>query len=152
MDVRTFGELIDWTRNLHAHLARCLAHSATLNKRQGTQALLNYLAEKESEIERMVSEFKHQAPPQILNTWVVDYQSHHPIKAHLMGDDLYAALDFSGICQQVFKLHQQIITLYQTMIGKPVLWEAKVLMESLLAMEQNELNDLVEQVGKMETL
>ena len=63
-----------------------------------------------------------------------------------------AKLDFNGICQQVFELHQHIITLYQTMIGKPVIHEAKVLMESLLVMEQSRLNDMMEQAGKIKPL
>lgn len=28
MEIKTFGELIDWTRQLYAHLAQCLAHCA----------------------------------------------------------------------------------------------------------------------------
>lgn len=26
MEIKTFGDLIDWTRQLHAHLAKCLTH------------------------------------------------------------------------------------------------------------------------------
>ncbi len=29
MEIKTFGELIDWTRDLHQNLARCLGHCAT---------------------------------------------------------------------------------------------------------------------------
>ena len=34
MDVRTFGELIDWTRQLHEHLAACLAHCADIHEEE----------------------------------------------------------------------------------------------------------------------
>ena len=34
MEVRTFGDLIDWTRQLHEHLARCLSHCADHNEEE----------------------------------------------------------------------------------------------------------------------
>lgn len=78
MEIKTFGELIDWTRDLHQNLARCLRHCATL--------------------------------------------------------------------------HDQIIELYKTLIGKAEIPEAKELLESLLTMEQNESMRLARQIGRMEDL
>ncbi|WP_235976144.1 hypothetical protein [Vreelandella sedimenti] len=34
MDVRTVGELADWTRRLHKHLADCLAHCANQHEEE----------------------------------------------------------------------------------------------------------------------
>ncbi|WP_319782655.1 ATPase [Oceanisphaera sp. IT1-181] len=152
MDIKTFGELIDWTRNLHAHLARCLSHCATQNEEERARALLDYLAAHESEMERIVDEFKRQAATKVLDTWVYDYISHHPIKTHRTCDEPYVKLDFNGICREVFDFHDQIIFLYQTLVGKAVIPEAKELMESLLTMEQNEFKRLVRQVGRMDDL
>ncbi|GHA12763.1 ATPase [Oceanisphaera arctica] len=152
MDVKTFGELIDWTRDLHAHLARCLSHGATHNEEERARALLGYLAAHESEMERIVNEFERQAATKVLDTWVYDYQSHNPIKTHRTCDEPYAKLDFNGICREVFDFHDQIIYLYQTLVGKAAIPEAKELMESLLTMEQNEFQRLVRQVGRMDDL
>jgi len=52
--------LIDWTRDLHSHLASCLSHCATKNEEERARALLDYLAAHESEMERIVSDFHDQ--------------------------------------------------------------------------------------------
>ena len=118
MDIKTFGELISWTRDLHAHLARCLSHCATKNEEERAQALLDYLATHESEMERIVNEFKSQGDSKALETRVYDYLSHHPIKTHRTCDEPYAQLDFEGICREVFDFHDQIEDLYRTMADK----------------------------------
>jgi spore coat protein CotF len=152
MDIKTFRELIDWTSDLHAHLARCLSHCATLNEEEGPRALLNYFAAHESEIERIVNEFKHQADDNILETRVYDSLSNHSIKTHRTCDERYATLDFNGICREVFGFHDQIIDLYQTLAGKAETPKIRALMESLLTMEKNESKRLATQVALMEDL
>jgi rubrerythrin len=142
MDIKTFGQLIDWTRDLHSHLASCLSHCATKHEEERARALLGYLAAHESEIERIVNEFEHQGDKKALETRVYDYLSHNPIKTHRTCDEPYAKLDF----------HDQIIDLYKTLIGKAEIPEAKELFESLLAMEENESMRLARQVGRMQDL
>ena len=152
MDIKTFGELINWTRDLHAHLARCLSHCATKNEEERAQALLDYLATHESEMERIVNEFKSQGDSKALETTVYDYLSHHPIKTHRTCDEPYAQLDFEGICREVFDFHDQIEDLYRTMADKAEIPEAKELLQSLLTMEENEAMRLARQIGRMNDL
>jgi len=152
MDIKTFGELINWTRDLHAHLARCLSHCATKNEEERAQALLDYLATHESEMERIVNEFKSQGDSKVLETRVYDYLSHHPIKTHRTCDEPYAQLDFEGICREVFDFHDQIEGLYRTMADKAEIPEAKELLQSLLTMEENEAMRLARQIGRMNDL
>lgn len=152
MEIKTFKELIGWTRDLHGHLARCLSHCATRNEEERAQALLDYLASHESEIERIVNEFERQADTNALETRVYDYLSHHPIKTHRTCNEPYAKLDFNGICREVFDFHDQITDLYQTLVEKAEIPKVKELMESLLAMELNESKRLARQVGRMDDL
>ena len=152
MDIKTFGELINWTRDLHAHLARCLSHCATKNEEERAQALLDYLATHESEMERIVNEFKSQGDSKALETRVYDYLSHHPIKTHRTCDEPYAQLDFEGICREVFDFHDQIEDLYRTLADKAEIPEAKELLQSLLTMEENEAMRLARQIGRMNDL
>tara|TARA_Y100001933_G_scaffold37934_1_gene33777 strand:+ start:211 stop:669 length:459 start_codon:yes stop_codon:yes gene_type:complete len=152
MDIKTFGELINWTRDLHAHLARCLSHCATKNEEERARALLDYLATHESEMERIVNEFKSQGDSKALETRVYDYLSHHPIKTHRTCDEPYAQLDFEGICREVFDFHDQIEDLYRTMADKAEIPEAKELLQSLLTMEENEAMRLARQIGRMNDL
>ncbi|MEH6562721.1 MAG: ATPase [Marinobacter sp.] len=152
MDIKTFRELIGWTRDLHAHLARYLSHCSTRNEEERARALLDYLATRESEIERIVNEFEHQADTNALETRVYDYLSHHPIKTHRTCDEPYAKLDFNGICREVFDFHDQIIDLYQTLTEKAEIPKARELLESLLTMEKNESKRLARQIGRMDDL
>lgn len=152
MDIKTFGELINWTRDLHAHLARCLSDCATKNEEERARALLDYLATHESEMERIVNEFKSQGDSKALETRVYDYLSHHPIKTHRTCDEPYAQLDFEGICREVFDFHDQIEDLYRTMADKAEIPEAKELLQSLLTMEENEAMRLARQIGRMNDL
>ncbi len=152
MDIRTFRELIDWTRDLHANLARCMSQCATKNEEERARALLDYLATHESEMERIVNEFEKQGDAKALETRVYDYLSHNPIKTHRTCDEPYARLDFAGICREVFDFHDQIIDLYKTMVGKAEIPEARELLESLLTMEENESMRLARQIGRMDDL
>ena len=114
--------------------------------------LLDYLSTRESEIERIVSEFERQADSNVLETRVYDYLARHPIKTHRTCDEHYAQLDFNGISREVLDYHEQIISLYQTLVGKTVIPRIRELMEALLAMEQNESKRLAFQIGRMDSL
>lgn len=152
MDIKTFRELIEWTRDLHASLARCMAHCVTRNEEERASALLDYLATHEAEMERIVNEFERQGDAKALETRVYDYLSHNPIKTHRTCDEPYAKLDFEGICREVFDFHDQIIELYRTLEQKAEIPEAKELLHSLLTMEQNESMRLARQIGRMADL
>lgn len=152
MEIKTFGELIDWTRDLHQHLARCLGHCATLHEEERARALLDYLSSHEAELARIVAEFENQGDAKAMDTRVYDYLSHNPVKTHRTCDKPYEKLDFEGICHEVFDFHDQIIDLYKTLIGVAVIPEAKELLESLLTMEKNESMRLAHQIGRMDDL
>ena len=72
MDIKTIGQLIDWTRDLHSHLASCLSHCATTHEEERARALLDYLAAHESDIERIVNEFERQGDAKALETRVIE--------------------------------------------------------------------------------
>ena len=152
MEVRTFGDLIDWTRQLHEHLARCLLHCADHNEEERAKMLLNYLAAHENEMEYVVGEFKRQADPNALNTYVYDYLEHKPIQTHRTCDAPYASLSFNEICREIFDFHDQVIDLYRNLVGKAEIPEARELLEALLELEQHEAMRLVRQTGRMNDL
>ncbi|WP_240724943.1 hypothetical protein [Onishia niordana] len=78
MEVKTFGDLVDWTRQLHENLARCLSHCADHNEEERARMLLTYLADHENEMEFVVREFKRRADPKALNTYIYDHLEHKP--------------------------------------------------------------------------
>lgn len=152
MEVRTYFDLIDWTRQLHAKLAICLAHCAPLHQVERAALLLQYLASHEAELEKIVAGFEEQADPKAARTYVYDYIPHTPITTHLTCDDHYAELDAETIRAEVFDFHQQIISLYRSLWGKTDIPEARELVQSLLQMEENEAKRLVRQIARMDDL
>ena len=152
MEVRTFFDLIDWTRQLHASLAECLAHCASLHGDERASMLLEYLASHESEMEKTVAAFERQADPKAARTYLYDYMPHNPITTHLVCDDHYAKLDAAAISAEVFDFHEQIIELFRSLVGKAEIREAAELVQSLLDVEEHETRRLVRQVERMDDL
>lgn len=152
MQIKTFSELIEWTRTLHEYLAQCLAHCASRHTDERASLLLEYLASHEAEMEKMVAAFERQADRKAARTYVYDYIPHNPITAHLVCDDHYAKLDADAISAEVFDFHEQIISLYRTLAGKAEIREAEELMQALLDMEEHETKRLVRQVERMDDL
>jgi rubrerythrin len=152
MQIKTFSDLIEWTRELHENLAECLAHCAPRHRDERASSLLEYLASHETKMEKMVSGFERQADPKASGTYVYDYIPHNPITTHSICDGHYAKMDYDGICTEVFDFHEQIISLYRTLLAKADIPEAEELMQSLLDMEENETKRLVRQIGRMDDL
>lgn len=150
MDIRTFGELIDWTRDLHQHLANCLGHCATVHEEERARALLEYLATHEAEMARIVDEFERQSARNTLETRVYDYLKHTPIETHRTCDEPYAKLDFQGIYREVMDYHRQVMDLYKSLSAKAEIPEARELLSALLKMETNESMRLSRQIGRMD--
>lgn len=152
MEVRTFFDLIEWTRELHAKLAACMAHCASRHDDERASLLLDYLASHEAEMEKTVAAFERQADRKAANTYLYDYMPHNPITTHLACDDHYTKLDADAISAEVFDFHDQIISLYRTLIGKAEIREAAELMQALLDMEEHETKRLVRQITRMDDL
>lgn len=152
MEIKTFEDLIDWTRQLHAHLARCLHESAKLSNDERASALLDYLAGHEALLERTVREFENQADRKAMNTHLYDYLNHKPIGPSADSYTHYASMAFKDIVTEVFQFHDQVMDLYESLIGKAEIAEAKALLEDLLALEEHEAMRLASQVGRMDDL
>ncbi|WP_404416772.1 ATPase [Marinospirillum sp.] len=152
MQIKTFADLIDWTRALHAKLEKCLAHCSSLHHDERATLLLEYLASHENEMEKMVAGFEQQADPKAAHTYIYDYMPHNPVTSHLDCDDHYAKLDYHEILSEVVDFHEQIISLYQTLVARADIPEATELLQSLLDMEEHETKRLVRQTERMDDL
>ncbi|AOY89811.1 ATPase [Marinobacter salinus] len=150
MEIKTFEDLIDWTRQLHAHLAKCLHESAAKNTNERASALLDYVSSHESLLEKAVAEFEKQADPRAMQTRLYDYANHKPIERNRTCDTHYADLDFEGIEREIFDFHDQVMDLYDALIGKAEIPEAKSLLEDLKALEEHEAMRLARQIGRMD--
>ena len=152
MNIETFQDLIDWTRQLHAHLAACLKHCATQQEEVRAKWLLEYLADHEAALERTVASFEKQADPKALHTWVYDYLSRVPIAPHQACLSPYAGMSFDDICREIFSLHDQVIELYRYLEGRAEIPETRELVRELLKLEEHEAMRLAHQTNRARDL
>ena len=150
MEIKTYADLIDWTRTLHSHLARCLAESATEHEEIRARSLLDYLATHEGVLEKTVEGFESEADQRALKTYVYDLLSHKPIQTHRTCDHPYTKLDFDGICREIFDFHDQVTSLYQYLADEAEIPETQELMENLLNLERHEAMRMAREVGRMQ--
>ncbi|GGX48557.1 ATPase [Saccharospirillum salsuginis] len=151
MEIRTFEELIDWTRMLHANLAACLSHCST-SQEERARLLMDYLSEHEAKLEKVIGDYERQAPAQALRTYVYDYLKHSPLKPHEDCDKSFADLDYHSIIKLVIDYHDQIMALYQALLARVEIPETRDLVQSLLELEEHESMRLVRQTGRMDDL
>lgn len=154
MEIKTYEDLIEWARQLHLHLSRCLSECATKNKDERASALLTYLAGHEAEIERITAEFEKQADEKALKTRLYDYHEtdHSGIRNHDSCDGHYAGMDADSITREIFEFHDQVTNLYKELALKTEIPEASELVESLRDMEENEAMRLAHQISSMNDL
>ncbi|PSF08306.1 ATPase [Marinobacter fuscus] len=152
MEIKTFADLIEWTRQLHAHLAHCLHESAKEHCSERASALLDYISRHETLLEQAVAEYEKQADPKAMHTRLYDYGVHKPIKKNQTCDTPYQSLDFDGIVREIFSFHNQVMELYDTLIGKAEIPEARTLLEDLKLLEQHEAMRMASQIGRMQDL
>lgn len=149
MEIKTFEDLIDWTRQLHSHLAKCLHESAEKHSNERASALLDYIAHHESLLAKAVAESEKQADPKVLQTRLYDYLNHKPFTPGQACDARFTTLDFDDIAREIFEFHDQVMDLYDSLIGKAEIEGAKTLLEDLLALEKHEAMQLSSQIGRM---
>lgn len=152
MEIKTFADLIDWTRQLHAHLARCLHESADKHQNERASALLDYISSHEALLEKAVAEYEKQADPKAMQTRLYDYGVHKPIEKNRVCNTDYSEMGFADISREIFDFHDQVMDLYDTLIGKAEIPEAKSLLEDLKSLEEHEAMRLSSQIGRMNDL
>lgn len=146
MEIKTFEDLIEWVRQLHAHLAESLRESAAGNADERARALLNYLSDHEDKLVGITAEFERQADPKAMKTRLYDYIEHKSLNGR-KPDTHYAGLSYDDICREVFEFHDEVIALYKALASKAEIPEARELMEELQEMEEHEAMRMARQSG-----
>lgn len=152
MKIETFQHLIDWSRQLHQHLAQSL--QATADRQTDVRAnwLQTYLADHEAALEKMVARFEEQADPKVLNTWIFNYTASSPFDTGIAFCPLYSNQDFEDICKSVFSMHNQLIELYRFLATNADIPDAQELLQELLDMEVHETMRLAQQTNRLQDL
>ena len=70
MQVTNFTQLIDWTRQLHQHLASALAQGGEQQQNKRTQLLLEALAEQEQRLSHTIKTFERTNDTEALDAYI----------------------------------------------------------------------------------
>jgi len=152
MEIKTFADLIEWTRQMHEHHARCLKESAALNSNDRISALLEYLGSHEDLLAREVAEYQSQADSKAMQTRLYDYGVHKPVEKNRTCDLHYNNKSFDEISREIFAFHDRVIELYDSLAGKAEIPEAKELAENLKDLEEHESMRMAGSIGRMQDL
>ncbi len=152
MEILRFEDLIEWVRHLHSYLAQSMKDSVADNENEMAKALLTYLADHEKELVRITEEFERQADPKALKTWIYDVMEHKPINVNWASDKHFADMDVDSIAREVFRFHDEVVSLYDQLSGVSHIPEAKELMDSLQEMEEHESMRLAQQIASSQDL
>lgn len=152
MQVETMADVMEWTGGVHANMARCLQHCSAGSKRERVRMLLDYLSQHERELDRVLRLSEEDASKQALNTWCYDYFDKAPVKPHQTCDADFRDRDTTDIGAAVMAMHEKVIDLYRYMVSRAEVPSTRILMESLLDLEEHEAMRMARDVGRMEDL
>lgn len=152
MQVESVKDILEWTVRFHHELADCLKDCARVNQDQRAGLLLNYLADHEKTLERMMAEFEHTADLNALNTWCYEYVDKHPIVKHQHNDVPYAELDSRDIMARVTKLHEQVIEMFKDLYQRAPVESEKALLEQLFEVESHEAMRISQSANRLEDI
>lgn len=152
MQAENLKDVLDWTIDFHQQLSLCLADCAKKNKSERAKLLLDYFAQHEQDLTKVITEFKKTASKNALNTWCYEYLDKHPIMKHKHTDIPFADLDTLKITETVIHMHQQVITLYRDLMAQIVVNSAHELLEELLSLEEHEAMRMTQSANRLEDM
>lgn len=148
MKIETIKDLVDWTRDVHQHLGRCLAEASSKTEQAKAEALMTYVADHEAAISATIDGFEQAADAKALQTWVYDFLEHKPVDPKAASDRHFAEMSFDEISGIIFEVHNQVLLLYRYLLSQAVIPEAQELLQPLLQMEEHETMRLAQQIGR----
>lgn len=145
MQVTNFTQLIDWTRQLHQHLASALAQGGEQQQNKRTQLLLEALAEQEQRLSHTIKTFERTNDTEALDAYIPYLYSafeQRPIDTQRIYAQSYSELSITEISEVIFDVHDQVIDLYQQLVNESQVPEAQDILKSFLVLEQDAVKEL----------
>lgn len=148
MSIKSVEALVDWTQDVHGHLAQCLEAAALAGSDERARQLLAFLAGHEQRLANIVAGFVAQSEPRALHTRVPDYGEHEPIDAAQLCNKPWHSMTFDQISAEVFAIHNQVMELYRDLIGRSAIPEELALVQALLDAEEQETRQMAHQANR----
>lgn len=148
MKIETLKDILHWTKEFHQHLSQCLSHCADKNTDKRARMVLDYLADHEKSLMKIVNGFASSSNEHALNTWCYEYVNRQPIIQHVHCDTPFADLDATQVIEVVVDQHQQVIELYRYLASRADIPSAQEMLESLKSMEEHEIMRMVQSTNR----
>jgi len=148
MKIERFEDLIDWTRDTHGLLARCMARCSDKHQETRAKWLLVYLADHERKLAETIERIEKHADPKAMHTWIYDYLVRNPVLRN-QACKPYESMTVEEISLDIFTIHNQVIDLYRSLARRAPIEGARELAEELLALEEHETMLLARQVSRI---
>lgn len=152
MRFNQIGDILDWARKLHEHLAEDYQSFSEQHSQQRVGLLLEYLSEHERALAKAIESYEQDAAHRLLSTWhdgVVEVDLPDSLEG------LSEELDCSST-EQVLNLaiqfHDQLIVLYETLSSEAPTPSVAELFDNLSSMEVREKMRTVRDALRLEDL
>ena len=143
MKIETMKDVLHWTEKFHQQLSLSLKNSKNNHASERARLVLDYLAQHEKALSKVISGFENSGNTQVMNTWCIEYLDTRPINSNSNAIAALTTLNPDEIVAAVVEQHQQVIELYRYLVTRVDTPEAKELMQELLAFEEHEIMRIV---------
>ena len=152
MQVETMGDVMDWTRAVHANMAECLEHCSRDSRRERVKMLLDYLAKHEHQLDHVYELSKEDVSRQALDTWCQEFFEKAPVRPHEKCSEDFRDRDTGEILAAVVAMHDKLIEFYRYMVSRAEVTSTRELLQALLDLEEHEAMRMARDGGRLEDL
>ncbi len=148
MQIETLKDVLHWTRKFHQQLSQSLSNSVDKNTDERARMVLEYLADHEKTLDKVISGFEKSGDEDALNTWFNEYVNKSPVLQNVHTNTPFANMDAAQIMEVVADQHQQAIELYRYLARRADIDSAKDMLESLLSLEEHEIMRMTQSTNR----
>lgn len=152
MKAQTFQYLTEWTTLFHNNLADLMEKGLPRQTDERAKWVMEYLIDHERSLAEKVEGFKEQADSKALETWLYEQISETLPPDSRTREIDFGSMDFNAICEEVFDVHNQVMEIWESMIGKGAVPEAKELAQNIYDLEKNETMRLADQITSVQQM
>ncbi|WP_020407230.1 hypothetical protein [Hahella ganghwensis] len=152
MQAETLRDVLDWTINFHRELSQCLSQGAKIGADERSGMLLDYLAQHENSLKKVVTRIEQETSKNALDTWCYEYLEKYPVTRNQHCTVAFGDLNASQIVEVVMEYHHQVIELYRFLHAKAPTDDTRELLDALCQLEEHEAMSMAQGANRLEDM
>tara|TARA_R100000656_G_scaffold53482_1_gene42299 strand:+ start:591 stop:1055 length:465 start_codon:yes stop_codon:yes gene_type:complete len=142
-------DALTWAAEFHNRIRDRLRHCSQTASDERLALLLDYLANHEDRLAKIIAAFEREGDLNSLNTWCVEYLNEKPIAEHKYSDKPLSELDQDQILDFVVFKHSQIIELFKNLLARAAIPSMTELLTNLVELEEHEIKSMVQGANRL---